>query len=234
VLAYGRALTLRKVYEEALETFALVKPETLVDPSAYLFHRAVCEHALMLRDQAERSIDRLLNDAVDAPERHRIVASLMHYDMLTWQEKDLGWIARKMNNVQRRLDLKRGGKHTQKMQKEILVRLDEMIKGMENKQKQGGQCDNDGHCPAGGPKSGSDSQGTDRSSSPARDTIPTSASGTGQVDTKKVKEIAAIWGKLPEKDRAPALRALIRSMPPRDRAVVEAYFKELQKKIGNR
>jgi len=43
-----------------------------------------------------------------------------------------------MDNIQRRLDLKRGGKNTQKMQKEVLVRLDEMIKELENQQKQGG------------------------------------------------------------------------------------------------
>ncbi len=137
-LVYARALANRKVYEEALESFALLKPEDVVDPSAYFFHKAVCEHALMLKDQADGSIDRLLVDVMDAPERHRMVAALMHYDMLTWQEKDLGWIARKMGNIQRRLDLKRGGKNTQKMQKEVLVRLDEMIKEIENKQKQGG------------------------------------------------------------------------------------------------
>jgi len=137
-LAYGKALTARKVYEEALETFAAVKPEDVIDPSSYLFHKAVCEHALMLKDRADTSIDRLLVDAIDAPERYRMVAALMHFDMVTWQEKDLGWIARKMDNIQRRLDLKRGGKDTQKIQKEVLVRLDEMIKEIENKQKSGG------------------------------------------------------------------------------------------------
>jgi len=137
-LAYGKALTGRKVYEEALETFAQIKPEDVIDPSAYLFHKAVCEHALMLKDRADTSIDRLLVDAIDAPERYRMVAALMHFDMVTWQEKDLGWIARKMDNIQRRLDLKRGGKNTQKIQKEVLVRLDEMIKEIENKQKTAG------------------------------------------------------------------------------------------------
>jgi len=137
-LAYAKALTSRKVYEEALDSFASVKPEDVVDPSAYFFHKAVCEHALMLKDNADSTIDRLLVDVVDAPERYRMVAALMHFDMLTWQEKDLGWIARKMDNIQRRLDLKRGGKKTQKMQKEVLVRLDEMIKELENKSKSGG------------------------------------------------------------------------------------------------
>jgi hypothetical protein len=134
-LAYGKALTIRKVYEEALEALALVGPEEAIDPSALFFHKAVCEYQLMLKDRAEASIDRLLVDVNDSPERYRMVAALMHFDMLTWQEKDLGWIARKMGNIQRRLDLERGGKKTQKEQKEVLVRLDEMIKELENKQK---------------------------------------------------------------------------------------------------
>jgi len=37
-------------------------------------------------------------------------------------------------------------------------------------------------------------------------------------------------GKLPEKERAAALRELTRSMPPKDKAVIEAYFREIQKK----
>jgi hypothetical protein len=137
-LAYGKALTSRKVYEEALDTLGAVKPEDVVDPASYYFHKAVCEHALLLKDKADGSIDRLLVDVVESPERYRMVAALMHFDMLTWQDKDLGWIARKMSNIQRRLDLKRGGKETQKQQKEVLVRLDEMIKEIENQQKSPG------------------------------------------------------------------------------------------------
>lgn len=137
-LAYGKALTGRKVYEEALEALSAVKPDEVIDPAAYFFHKAICEHALMLKDRADASIDRLLMDVVESPERYRMVAALMHFDMLAWQDKDLGWISRKMGNIQRRLDLQRGGKQTQKQQKEVLVRLDEMIKEMENQQKSGG------------------------------------------------------------------------------------------------
>jgi len=136
-LAYAKALTLRKVYEEALDAFSAVKVEDVADPSAYLFHRAVCEYELMLKDKADDSISKLIVDVSDSPQRYLQVAALMAYDMQTWQEKDLGWIARKMDNIQRRLELKRGGKHTQKMQKEVLVRLDEMIKEIENQQKGG-------------------------------------------------------------------------------------------------
>jgi tetratricopeptide (TPR) repeat protein len=135
-LAYGKALAGRKVYDEALEALKAAKPEQVIDPASYFFHKAVAEHALLLRDQADDSIVRLLDDVADAPERYKMVAALMHFDMQTWREKDLGWVARKMDVVKDRLDLTRGGKKTQKMQKEIAARLEEMIKELEN-QKSG-------------------------------------------------------------------------------------------------
>jgi lauroyl/myristoyl acyltransferase len=47
-----------------------------------------------------------------------------------------------------------------------------------------------------------------------------------------VKELAEVWGKLPEKERARAMRDLTLSMPAKDRAVIEAYFREIQKRSG--
>jgi hypothetical protein len=132
-LAYAKALTGRKVYDEALEAFKSIKGEDVIDPAAYFFHRAVTEHALMMKNEADDSIDRLLLDVVDAPVRYRMVGVLMHYDMATWQDKDLDWIARKMGVIKDRLDLTRGGPKTRGMQREVLVKLDEMIKELENK-----------------------------------------------------------------------------------------------------
>jgi len=136
-LAYARALAGRRIYEETLDSLKAVKPEQVVDPAAYLFTRAVAEHALLLKPESQETIARLLDDVPDAPERYRMVASLMHFDMLTWRDKDLGWIARKMDNIERRLELARGGQTTQKMQKEVVARLDELIKQMENQSKGG-------------------------------------------------------------------------------------------------
>ena len=130
-LAYAKALSTRRIFEEGLEALKAVKPENVVDPSSYLFYKAVAEHALLMKTEADDSILRLLDDVVDAPERHKMVAALMHFDMRQWRDKDLGWIARKMNNIERRLDLSRGGPKTQKMQKEVVMRLDEIIKQLE-------------------------------------------------------------------------------------------------------
>jgi hypothetical protein len=49
------------------------------------------------------------------------------------------------------------------------------------------------------------------------------------VDPKKLKELAEVWGKLPEKERAKAMAELTRDMPPRYREVIEKYFKEIGK-----
>lgn len=135
-LAYARALTNRRVYEEALVVLKGISPEQTADPAAHLFYRAVAEHALLQRPEATRTISQLLEDAVGiAPERYKTVSTLMLLDMHTWKDKDLGAVARKMENIERRLELARGGPQTQKLQKEVILRLDELIKELENKAK---------------------------------------------------------------------------------------------------
>jgi len=134
-LAYAKALSNRRIYEEALDTLEGVKPEQVVDPATLLFHKAVAEHSLMKAREASNTIVRLLDDVSDAPERYKMVAALMVFDMMTWKDKDLGAIARKMDNIERRLDLSRGGPKTQKLQKEVVARLDELIKEKENQGK---------------------------------------------------------------------------------------------------
>jgi len=102
-LAYARSLSNRRVHEEALEVLKSFKAEEVVDPNAYLFHRAISEHALLMKADANKTVARLLQDSVDSPERYRTVGALILLDMTTWKEKDLPAIARKMNDVERRL-----------------------------------------------------------------------------------------------------------------------------------
>ena len=227
-MAYAKKLTSRKVYEEALETLRLFKAEQVVDPASFLFHKAVAEHGLMLKRDADESIARLLDDVPTAPERYKIVGVLMHYDMVNWSEKDSAAIARKMDLVQRRLDLVRGGKKTQKVQKEIVARLDELIKELENQNDS--DCQNcQGNCPGGkqGGKSGSKPSNNIRSSSPQQDSVGGNGSGPGEVDKKKIQELAKNWGSLPARDREASIQGLTRTMPPRYAEVIRAYFRKL-------
>ena len=225
-LAFAKALTQRKVYEESLDVLKLVKSEQVVDPAAYFFVRAVAEHALLMKDEAARSILSVMEDVADAPNRYKDLAILMLYDMQGWRDKDLGTIARKMDNIERRLDLSRGGPQTQKMQKEVVARLDEIIKELENKAK-GSSQSNGGGCPNGG--QGQQPGGTNQPNSPMKDSNVANNSGPGNVDQKRLKNLAENWGKLPEKEQAKALIDLTKDMPPRYRQVIENYFKDLAK-----
>jgi hypothetical protein len=224
-LAYAKALSNRRIYEEALETLKAVKPEEVVDPAAYLFHRAVAEHAMLQKDNAHRSLNRLLDDVAEAPERYKTVAALMLLDMLTWKEKDLNWIARKMDNSGRRLELARGGPVTQKIQKDIVNRLDEIIKELENKQKQSSQS-NGGGCPDGGGQQPSNGGGANPSS-PMKDSNIATNGGPGGVDKKKFQEIVRRWGSMPEKERRRVLQDLTKGMSDKNRQAIEAYFKKI-------
>ena len=139
-LAFARNLTSARVYEEALEALDSVAPEAVVEPAAYFFHKAVAEHALIKKDKAQKTIIRLLDDVQDAPDRYKMLATIMFVDMSAWKkdEKDLGNIVKLMDNSERRLDLGRGGKITQDIQKKIVFRLDELIKEKEAQAKSGG------------------------------------------------------------------------------------------------
>jgi hypothetical protein len=221
-LAYAKALSSRRVYEEGLAVLKSIKPEQVVDPVSYLFHRAVAEHALALKQDAGRSITRLLDDAVDVPERYKMISMLMNFDMQSWREKDLGWIARKMDNIERRLELSRGGPQTQKIQKEVVARLDELIKQIENQMKDN---PNGGGCPNGGQQPGA--QPGMNPTNPMKDSRIGGLSGPGNVDPKTLEKLAKGWGTLPEKERAKAMQDLTRDMPPKYRDVIESYFRKL-------
>jgi hypothetical protein len=232
-LAYAKALSNRRIYEEALETLNKFKPEEVVDPAAYLFHRAVAEHALLYKEAAHRSLSRLLEDVAEVPDRYKAVGSLMMLDMLTWREKDLDWIARKMDNSGRRLELARGGPITQKIQKDIVNRLDELIKELENKQKKGGQA-NSGGCPDGSGGANGPSGGGANPSSPMQDSNIATNGGTGVADQKKFKSIVKRWGSMPEKERQSVVQELARGLSEKHRQAIYNYFKRLTSDMKNK
>jgi hypothetical protein len=235
-LAYARSLSNRRVHEEALAILKTTSPEQVADPAAYLFHRAVCEHALLLKADARASILRLLKEGVDAPDRFKRVAWLMLDDMLSWKEKDLSAVARKMDNIERRLELARGGPETQEIQLDVIARLDELIKEMENKakqQQQGQGPPNDGSCPDGScPKDGSKpGNQAGPPTKPMQDSQIGGQSGTGKVDPARVRKMIDGWGNLPPADQQRIEREitdLIGGLNPQHRQIYEDYFRRIR------
>jgi len=132
-LFLGRALTNRRLHEDSLAILRGLTPETLIDPASYYFYRAVCENKLRLKDDGLVSTNRLLASMQQsAPERYLVVASLMQDEMLKWEDQDLGDVARRMEEIEGRLDNAHAGPKTQAKQKEVVELLDKLIKDLED------------------------------------------------------------------------------------------------------
>ena len=130
-LFYARYLTQRKMYDEALDQFSQVKPGAVIDPATCLYHKAVCEHQLLLKDEGLETIKMLLSSTEDVPVRYSTVATLMQHDLKGIEEKSLSEVAHLMKDVQRRLDLGRGGQRGQRKEAKVLATLDEIIEKLE-------------------------------------------------------------------------------------------------------
>jgi len=223
-LAFAKNAATKKVYEEALEALNATTPEAAIDPAALYFFKAVSEFSTMRKEAAATSVLRLIDDVVDAPDRYKRVAIEMFFEMQNWSAdpKDLSNIERLMDNSGRRLELARGGEKTQTIQKKIVFRLDELIKELENQCK--GQC-NGGNCPNGGNKPGNGN--TVNPSSPAPDSVPMGGTGPGNVDEKKLRQIAAEWGSLPPEKRAKIIEDITKEAPAKYKPLLDEYFKSL-------
>ena len=216
-LFYGRYLTQRKMYDEALKVLGDLDPGQVVDPASCLFFRGVCQHQLLMKTEGLETVKQLLKDTEGVPVSYSSVATLMEYDLKALQGRSLDEASRMMKDSGRRLDLGRGGQRVQKVQDEIVAILDEIIEKLE--QQAGG---------GGGGGSGSNPSNIP-SGSPAPDSVVKGATAPGAVDRKHARN-KADWGDLPPAEEARAKNQLNRNFPAHYRKAVEEYFKKLAKR----
>lgn len=212
---YARYLSQRRMYDKAIDVFAETDVKQVVDPAGCLFYKAVCEHSLLRKDEGLATLKALLQNTEDVPVRYSTVAELMQYDLEALKEKSLDEIARKMSDVERRLDLGRGGQKVQKVEEEIVAALDEIIKKLEQQNSGGG---------GGGSGSGNNPQ--NQSSSPADDSRVKGRTAPGEVDEKKIGHKSG-WGALDPKAETKAKNLINRNFPSHYRDAIEQYFKKL-------
>jgi hypothetical protein len=211
-LYFAKQLAGRRVNDEALETLRAIRPEQVVDPASYYFFRAVAENRLLLKEEGLQSVDRLLNSVADVPERYTVLAGLMKQEMQGWKDKDLGYVARRMEEVEGRLDIARGGPKTQAKQKEIIDLLEQEIKELE------AQCQQ---------MMMAQSSNAQKSNQPLPDSRIMGGAGPGNVDKKRLLKTLEVWGKMPEKEQIKAYEAIKRDLPPYYQEAIEGYLKEL-------
>jgi hypothetical protein len=209
-LYYGRWLVQGQWFEEALEQLAGLKAAEVVAPAELLFYQGVTYHRMLNKEEGLKVINQLLDGAESSPRRYVAIAYLMQADLNSLEEETLDHIARRMEDVQRRLDLGRAGPKVRKVEDGVVESLDKMIKKIEdeqNKQSQG-------------------QSNSLQSRSPAKDSTPMGGKAPGDVAKKDFGHKSG-WGDLPPKEREEALQQMGRDFPPHYRDAIEEYFRNL-------
>ncbi len=211
-LWYGRWLAQQSLFEEALEQLETLRPEDVVDPATLLFYQGVACHRLLLQDAGIEAVERLLERDDQGPRRYQILARLMQSDLRALKEDSLDHIARRMDDIERRLDLGRAGPKVRTIQDGVIKSLDKLIKDREAQQQQQQQQASQG--------------GNMQPQSPAPDSTPMAGKGKGEVTRRNLGNQAG-WGNLPPKQREEAMQQIGREFPSHYRDVVEQYFRKL-------
>ncbi len=211
-LFYARWLVQESLFEEAREQLTGLEPSDVVAPATLLFYQSVVYHTLLEKESGLKALDQLLAGAEKSPRRYIALARLMQGDLNGLEEDSLDHIARRMDDIRRRLDLGRTGPKVRKVEDGVIESLDKLIKKIEDQQQQQQQS------LAGG--------NVLRPTSPAQDSVPMGGKGPGDV-TKRDIGSQSDWGDLPPKEREEALQQIGRDFPAHYRDVIEQYFKSL-------
>lgn len=209
-LLYGSWLCRVRLYDECLVALDELTVDEVVDPAALLFYRAVAHHRLVQPDACREDTIRLLQRRSEIPKRFEQLAELMQADLQDLKEDNLDHIARRMDDIERRLDLGRAGRKVRGIEDGVVKSLEKLIEEEEKKQQQQQQANSGGGQP----------------NSPMQDSRIAGGSGEGKVTQKDVGDHAG-WGDLSPKQREEAMQQIGREFPSHYREVAEQYMKRL-------
>jgi hypothetical protein len=208
-LYYGRWLAQHEFYDEAIEMLDGLSASDVVDPAGLYFYRMVSHHHLVQPERSRAQLAQLLEQNDALPERYRKLAELVAIDLTGLEDESLDHVARRMNDVRRRLGLGFAGDQVQVIEQGVVDSLDKIIKKLEEQQQQSAS-------------SGGSAQGL----KPMEDSQLPSMKAPGKVDPKDIGNQSG-WGDLPPKEREEALQQIGREFPAHYRELIEQYFRDL-------
>jgi hypothetical protein len=212
-LFYGRWLVQARLYDEGLAQLETLRPEDVADPAGLLFYQSVVFHRMLKKEAGLVALSRLLEPGHEIPRRYTSVARLMQSDLSPLEDDSLDHIARRMEDIRRRLDLGRAGKKTTEVEDGVIESLDKLIKELED------QAAAAAAAAAGGGKSPGQIM-------PAQDSLPLEGKGPGNIVQKDIGHDSG-WGELPPHQRQEALQQIGKDFPAHYRDVIEQYFRKL-------
>ncbi len=213
-LLYGQWLAQNRYYDESLQQLDGLLPADVIDPAALLFYQSTGYHRMLDKKQCLPLAARLLENEKQIPRRFATIAHLMQADLEPLKTDSLDEISRLMDEVQRRLDLKRAGTRVREQEEEVIAKLDKLIKQLEEQQQSASSAAN--LAP----------------SSPAQDSRPMGGLAPGNIDPKSIGTNSG-WGNLPPKERQEALQQIGKDLPAHYREVIEEYFRKLAREGGS-
>ncbi|MHB8900536.1 MAG: hypothetical protein ACYC6Y_17425 [Thermoguttaceae bacterium] len=211
-LYLGRWAAQQQLYDEASERLDGLDTDGVADPAALLFYQAVVRQRLLQKERALESLARLMQNPDEVPRRYVAVAELMRPDLENLEADSLDHIARRMDDIRRRLQLGRADGKVLEIEKEVIESLDKLIEEAKRRRQQQGQ-------QAGSPKGSESAQ-------PAPDSRILPGRGPGDVTSKNIGDGEG-WGNLPPKQREAALQQIGREFPAHYRDAIEQYFRRL-------
>ncbi len=234
-LRLGQWLAQERLYDESLAQLKDLQPSDVVDPAALLFYQSVCHHWMLHKDEGLKTIAKLLEQRKTIPRRYSQLAELMQTDLNALEDDSLDHIARRMNDVTRRLDFGHAGQQVRGVEDGIIASLDKLIKDLEDRanamsqmqqqqqdqQQQQQQRDRNGQRN----RNAGDPEGI-RSRDPAQESRLARGKGPGNVQSKNIGNKSG-WGDLPAKDREEAMQQISKEFPSHYRDIIEQYFKKL-------
>ncbi|MEM8944861.1 MAG: hypothetical protein AAGD11_06720 [Planctomycetota bacterium] len=209
-LYYARWLAQHQLYDELLSILGELKPRDVFDPAGLLFYKMVAHHQLVQPEESRLALEQLMEREQQLPQRYLDLAQLLRRDLTSLQDESLDHVARRMNDVRRRLTIGRAGKQVQVVEKGVVDSLDRMIKKLEQQQQQ----------------QSSKIGGSQQSAKPMQDSQLPSMKAPMKVDQRDVGNQSG-WGNLPPKEREQALQQIGRDYPAHYRDLIEQYFREL-------
>ncbi len=208
-LYYARWLVQHRFYDESISMLDDLAPDEVVDPAGLLFYRAVAHHQLVHPEESRAAVAQLLEHEEALSQRYLEIARLLQSDLKTLEDESLDHIARRMDDVRRRLEMGRAGDKVQLVENGVVDSLDKIIKKLEEQQKQSAA-----------------SAGSAQSSTPMKESRLPSMKAPMQVDQRDLGNQSG-WGNLPPKEREEALQQISREFPAHYREVIEQYFRDL-------
>jgi hypothetical protein len=211
-LYYARWLAQHGLYDEVLAALDGLTPAEVADPASLLFYRMAAHQQLVEPDEARAALVQLMEQKDKLPQRFLQVAQLVDRDLAGLEDESLDHIARRMNDIRRRLQYGRAGEKVQGIEKGVVESLDKTIDKMEQEQQQSQQQAQSG--------------GSPQPSRPMDDSRLAELKAPMSVDQRDIGHRAG-WGDLPPKERERALQQVGRDFPAHYRDLIEQYFREL-------